>query len=184
MTLGEYIDDNDKLLQVLGVFVALTVFSAALSHQPVFNLLLTGFFFTCTILIGLEARARLPKRRARSDRLRLFAYCFEYALALLVSYGVVWYHPLYRAVAGVVLAFVVFIGTFTALFELGPVARFLRHLVDPPQHHGPMLRRSIQAAAMVLLLAPLALLILLLAPVTPTLNAWLDGLQRLLGARG
>lgn len=183
-TLGEYVDRNGTLLQVLGVFIALTAFSAALTRQPGFNLLLTGLFFTCSVLIGMEARARLPKRHARAERLRLFAYCFECALALLVGYGAVWYHPLYRAVTGVVAALVLFLGAFVGLLKMRPVGRGMRHLVDPPQHYNVTLRWGMQAASAVIIVIPFVLLLPLLTPITPTLNAWLDGLQHLLGAKG
>jgi hypothetical protein len=185
VTLGAYIEDNGTLLQVLGVFVALTVFSAALTRQPSFNLFLTGLFFVCTILIGLEARARLPRFRNRSERLAFFAFSFEGALALLAVYGIVWYHPLYRVATDAILALVLCaISLVIAVSRVRVARRLLSFIVDPPQRYSVLHRRSITLASLLVVILLLTVVERLVEPIIPTVNMWLDYLGRLLGTKG
>jgi len=184
VTLGAYIEDNGTLLQVLGVFVALTVFSAALTRQPGFNLLLTGLLFVCAILIGLEARARLPRFRDRSERLTYFAFGFQGALALLAGYGIVWYHPLYRVATDAILTLVLCATSITIAVSRVRVARnFLRFIVDPPQRYSVLHRRSITLAGALVVILLFAAITKLVEPIVPTVNMWLDYLGRLLGTK-
>jgi len=184
VTLGAYIDENGTLLQVLGVFVALTVFSAALTRQPIFNLLLTGLLFICTMLIGLEARARLPRVRDRSERLTYFAFSFECALGLLVGYGIVWYHPLYRvATTWVATVIISFIGMTVAVSKVHAARRLLALIYDPPPHYTTVRQRSIRAAAVLGSILLYLAISRIVDPFVPTINMWLDSLGRLLGAK-
>lgn len=184
VTLGAYINDNGTLLQVLGVFVALTVFSAALTRQPGFNLLLTGLLFVCTILIGLEARARLPRFRDRSGRLTCFALSFEGALALLGGYGIVWYHPLYRAGTDAVVTFTIWAIAFTvAVSKVRATKRLLSFFYFPPQRYTALQQRIITLTGVVASILLFVVIYRLVQPIVPTINMWLDSLGRLLGAK-
>lgn len=166
---------------MLGVFIVLTGFGTHLTGQPGFNLLLTGLFFACVVLVGLGARGRLPSRGKRSERLRFFAYCFEAALVLLVAYGVVQFHPIYRVVTGVVMAVVLWVILFLALLKVKPFATSMRTLIEPAQASPRMRRWAMQGCAIGIIVSVFVVLLLIFLPLTSALNAWLDGLGRLLG---
>lgn len=61
MTLKEYIDGNDKLLTILGVFAALTVYFSSLEIKLLATILsLTSL--TCTLLIWFELWTTFPSK--------------------------------------------------------------------------------------------------------------------------
>jgi hypothetical protein len=58
--IGSFIEQNDKIIQVLGVFIALTAFATILPIK-VMGYILAFIFLSCTILIWLELWGRFPK---------------------------------------------------------------------------------------------------------------------------
>jgi len=61
-TLASYIEDNHKLITVLGVFTALTVFSTNLRLQP-FGYLLSWLFMSLALLVWIELWGRFPNKK-------------------------------------------------------------------------------------------------------------------------
>jgi membrane-associated HD superfamily phosphohydrolase len=63
LSLSSFIEKNYKLLSVLGIFTALTVFSSNLSFKWISSTL-SFLFLTITVLIWLEIWAKFPKSGA------------------------------------------------------------------------------------------------------------------------
>jgi hypothetical protein len=91
MTIAQFIEQNDKLLQALGIFIALTVFSSSLPVQ-LLGYFLSFFFIFATILVWFELWDKFPKTATRS------LVFFENTLTL-ASFGLVVYFLLdFRAI--------------------------------------------------------------------------------------
>jgi hypothetical protein len=59
VTLAEFVEENQKLITVLGVFTALTIFSSNLSLKP-FAHALSFMFMTLSVLLWLELWGKYP----------------------------------------------------------------------------------------------------------------------------
>jgi len=59
LTLGEFVETNQRLLSVLGIFAALTVFGGNLP-EPLIGQMLSFSCLSITILIAIEVWRRLP----------------------------------------------------------------------------------------------------------------------------
>ena len=62
ITLGEFIEENERLITVLGVFIALTIFSINLAANFIGQMLAFAFI-SMTVLVFFEIYWRLPDRR-------------------------------------------------------------------------------------------------------------------------
>ncbi|SMD44803.1 hypothetical protein SAMN00777080_3437 [Aquiflexum balticum DSM 16537] len=99
--LASFIDENSKLISVLGVFTALTVFSFNLQIKFVGNLL-SFVFLTLVILVWVEIWSRFPKKSS-SWRLNLFENILSYSILLIVFYWIIFYRDIWEAILVYVL---------------------------------------------------------------------------------
>lgn len=95
-SLAAFIEENQRVITVLGVFTALTVFASNL--RPVeFGQFLSSLFLTLTTLIWLELWGRFPSGGG-SWRLSWFENMLSMTVLVLVGYWVVvvhtWVHDL------------------------------------------------------------------------------------------
>lgn len=90
MTLSEFIEDNHKLISVLGIFSAITVFSASLDFLPG-KQFLTGMLLTLSVLLWIELVGKFP-----SEKVTGLLTWFENILSLTVAFIVIsWLANLY-----------------------------------------------------------------------------------------
>jgi len=115
-TLSEFIDINHKLISVLGVFTALTVFSYNLALKPI-GYALSFVFLTLTVIVWLELWAKFPKRPS-SWRLTTFENILSYSTIGVIAYWLLAYREIWR----IVLFFPVWLLTISIISY--PVTKF------------------------------------------------------------
>lgn len=95
-TLSDYIEQNSKLISVLGVFTALTVFSHNLNIKTIGNIL-SFVFLSLTIIVWLELWTKFPSRPS-SWRLILFENILSFSIFGIIFYWFLAYRVIWRAI--------------------------------------------------------------------------------------
>jgi hypothetical protein len=104
-TLSKFIDDNQKLISVLGVFTALTVFTASLPLKVVGSML-SFMFLTLTLIIWTEVLEKFPKGEA-TWRLGLFEQILAYSFLGIIAYWLLSYREIWHSIMVIPLAIVI-----------------------------------------------------------------------------
>jgi hypothetical protein len=104
MTLKAFVEENHRLISVLGVFAALDLFALQLKLGPWQGIMLGGLF-TCTMLLWVELQAQFPKEMV--GRLSYFEWGFQAAMLMVV---LLWILVMEKAYGIVVLQLPVFFG--------------------------------------------------------------------------
>jgi hypothetical protein len=99
VTLHAFIEENHKILSVLGVFTALTVFARGLPLTGM-GQVLSFFFLTLTVLLWIEIMTRYPK--PASTRLIWFENIVTATVFLTAGYWLVEYYAI-LGTAGIAL---------------------------------------------------------------------------------
>lgn len=164
-TLASAVEENHKLITVLGVFTALTVFAANLRLQP-FGQVLSFLFMSLTILVWFELWGRFPNERGNwtltwFENL-LFITVLAVVLYWLVDFRELWHTYLWLLVFSVILAVFSTVmkkfDVFNRLFRTQPgKLRFLRY-----------------GLGLVIVLGTLYCSIWISARITPSINLFLD----------
>ena len=87
-TLSAFIEINQKLLSVIGIFTAITIFSLNLKLSK-FGYGLSFIFLTLTVLLWLEIIQKFPKNG--SSRLSLFETILSFGIFGLIIYWIIEY---------------------------------------------------------------------------------------------
>jgi hypothetical protein len=85
MALYTFVEENHKLLTVLGVFTALTVFAANLPLRPLGSML-SFLFMALTVTLWLELLERFPSKAA-GWRMDWFETLLSFTVFILYSIG-------------------------------------------------------------------------------------------------
>ncbi len=93
-TISTFVEVNHKLITVLGVFTALTVFAANLPLRP-FGNILSFMFLALAILVWLELWAKFPKG-AVTWRLNWFENILSYAVMIIIAYWFLSFRDIWR----------------------------------------------------------------------------------------
>ena len=136
-TLFSFIEENHRLLSVLGIFTALTVFARTLPIR-ILSDLLSFFFLAATVVLWFELQERYPSKTS-SQKLRLFEILVSTAVLLLVACWLFLYWAFWRRIL-VAVFFAAFSLATTSLLQKYNVfnrlvgvdanhQKFLRHLV-------------------------------------------------------
>jgi len=129
-TLARFVEDNHKLLTVLGAFTAMTVFATNLPVKPI-GFILAFLFMSMSILVWLEVWSRFPSVEG-TGRLTLFENLLSYTLLILVGYWLVDFRPvwdqflalvLWIAVMSVISALMKHYNVFNRMFHTEPGKR-------------------------------------------------------------
>jgi len=83
-TLFDFIEENQRLITVLGVFTALTVFSSNLPLKP-FGYVLSFMFMSLTVLLWLELWQKFPTKSG-SWRLTVFENVLPFTVLAVIAY--------------------------------------------------------------------------------------------------
>lgn len=136
-TLSSFIEDNHKLITVLGVFTALTVFASSLTLKPM-GLVLSFLFMTLAAIVWLELCARFPSKSG-TWRLTWFENILSFTVLAFIAYWLldfrtIWKNLLLVLVGGLILAVVSAtmkrFGLFNRLFRAQPgKKRVLRYVI-------------------------------------------------------
>ena len=163
--LGDWLERNQRLVTVLGVFTALTVFSRGLG-PPDFGQFLSTIFFSLTLLVWLELWARFPSSGG-SWRLSWFENLLSFAVMTLAVYWVFsvhrWYHDL--------ITMAVFMGTLSLVS--GGIRRW--NLFNRFFHTTPGKRRTLRYVVGIILIASaFALAVGAAGFIGPPVDRWID----------
>jgi len=173
-TLGNFIESNHKLLSVLGIFTALTVFSRNL---PLGEL---GSFFSfgtvgIAILIWFELLRRVPKSPKSQDwPLAVFHILMIIVMCMVVIYWLVDFRPIWKDFLPVLVMVVILSGT-TRLFiwGVGHFPRVQKVLQRPPRNI--VLGRAVFFGLLFVVLFSAALLASI---ISRPLNRFLDAMRK------
>ena len=105
-SLKDFVDQNSKLISILGVFSALTVFVQEIVKKPIgelFGYVLSFLFLSLSIIILFELMSK-AKVKSPSARLRFFKYILQLAIVGILFYWLLSYRTIWR----VVMPFVVY----------------------------------------------------------------------------
>lgn len=94
--LDEFIESNQKLISVLGVFTALTVFTANLQFK-VFGYALSFIFMSITLIIWVELLEKFPKGDAHW-RLKIFETLLSFSFLALILYWLLSYREIWHKI--------------------------------------------------------------------------------------
>jgi hypothetical protein len=115
ITLTKFIEDNQKLISILGVFTALTVFTANLSVRAL-GYVLSFIFLSLTLIIWIELLEKFPRGDA-NWRLKLFEILLSYSFLGIIIYWLLAYPDIWNSFMfmplGIILASI-FISLLTA----------------------------------------------------------------------
>lgn len=95
-TLSQFIESNQKLISVLGVFIALTVFTANLSFRAI-GYALSFMFLTLTLIIWIELLEKFPSGEA-NWRLKVFEILLSYSFLGIIFYWLLAYREIWHSV--------------------------------------------------------------------------------------
>lgn len=95
-SLSEYIEENSKLISVLGVFTALTVFTYGLPIKPL-GYALSFVFLSISVVVWIELWTKFPPEPS-SWRLVLFENILSYSILGIIVYWLLAYREIWRII--------------------------------------------------------------------------------------
>lgn len=106
-TLFDFIEENQRLVTVLGVFTALTVFAGSLPLKSV-GYVLSFMFMSLTVLLWLELWERFPSKSG-SWRLTLFETILPLTVLVVIGYWLLefrklWHEFLFLPIFAIILS--------------------------------------------------------------------------------
>jgi hypothetical protein len=171
ITLTDFIESNHKLLTILGVFTALTVFSVNLTIKPL-GYILAFIYFTMTILVWLEIWSKFPAGTG-SWRLFWFENIISFLMLFIIAYWLIEYRSIWKyflmpllfiIITGIFSVIIKKFNIFNRLFHTKPgKLKFLRYLFG-----------------VLIMIVVLFLSIYLVSFFAPPTNTFLDGLRNYL----
>lgn len=105
-TLTEFIDEYHKLILILGVFIALTVFSFNIDIK-LFSSILSFLSFSCVVILGIEIHSKL-KGDIEPSTLYWFREVINILLIIFIIYWIVKWQILFRTSAPLIILLVVY----------------------------------------------------------------------------
>ncbi|MBK7377916.1 MAG: hypothetical protein IPJ03_02750 [Ignavibacteriales bacterium] len=139
--LDNFIESNQKLISVLGIFTALTVFTANLQFKA-FGYALSFIFMSITLIIWIEVLEKFPKGNAHW-RLKIFETLLSFSffgliLYWLLSYREIWHQIMFFPLTIILTTLLISIFTypikkydlFNRFFKTKPgKLKIIRHLL-------------------------------------------------------
>jgi len=106
ISLSTFIEDNHKIISVLGIFSALTVFSRSLQLKALGDVL-SFMFLTLTIIVWFELWGKFPSEET-TGRLSWFETILTFTILGLVIYSLleyrgIWDHLLMVPILGIIV---------------------------------------------------------------------------------
>ena len=180
VALGDFIEDNYKLIAVLGVLAALTVFSINFV-PPIFGHLLSFAFIAQSILIVMELYNRIESVK---NSIPLFIFSFL-TLVILLQLFVYWLLG-FRSIWDSALVIVIFAIVFYILMKLaeriGRSESIPNWLSRNPRIHMLMRKPQIQkVVGIVLSVALMVFTYFIASNLAPPINKFLDEQSELIG---
>jgi len=123
-TLTEFVEANHRLITVLGVFTALTVFSSSLELRP-FGYLLSFLFMTLAILIWFELWSRFPSKPG-TWKLTWFENVLSFTVLALVAYWLVFFRSIWHTYLVLLVAGLLLAGITSVMWRYNVFERFFK----------------------------------------------------------
>jgi hypothetical protein len=101
ISLSDFIDQNHKLISVLGIFTALTVFTSSLQVKAIGNIL-SFIFLALTVLVWFELWGKFPSTDT-TFRLTWFESILQFAIFGIVVYWLIEYRSIWKHMLTVLL---------------------------------------------------------------------------------
>ncbi len=95
-TLGDFVEDNSKLLSAVGLFTALTVFSSTLEPRVV-GAFLSFLFLSATVVLWFELMEKFPAGTPATGRLTWFETILSFAMLVVVFYWLLQFRGFWRS---------------------------------------------------------------------------------------
>lgn len=147
ITLGSFLEANQRLITVIGVFSALTLFGSTIQPRE-FGQFLASLFLTLVLLVWLELWGRFPPQRG-GWRLRWFENIMSLLVLVLVLYWVVVIHVWFRGLVTIV----VFGGTMATISAIGGRYNLFNRLFNTVPNGRPGLRHAVGIALQLVVFA-------------------------------
>lgn len=112
ITLKRFIDDNHKLLTIIGVFTALTAF---FSSKRDFGIFASFFSFIMLLLLYWELWVNFPKSEESSTNLQVFEYFFMLLLFALAGEFLIFYKDILLTYSNLMI-FVALLYAYSVIF--------------------------------------------------------------------
>jgi len=119
-TLFDFIEQNHKIISVLGVFIALTVFTANLSFQAI-GYALSFLFMAITIIVWMELLERFPKGES-TWRFKTFENLLNYSFFGIIFYWLISYREIWKNIMFIPLT-IILAAMLTSLLTL-PIKKY------------------------------------------------------------
>lgn len=172
-TLHSFIEDNHKLITVLGVFTALTMFAANLTLKPM-GLFLSFLFMTLTLILWLELLGRFPSKGA-GWRVDWFESILSLTVLVFLVYWLLDFRTIWKNVLIILVFGLVLQGVSAVMRRLNAFNRIF--------HAKPGEKSTLRyVVSLVLIVASVALAFGVAALVTPWINYWLDAITKSMAA--
>jgi hypothetical protein len=104
-SLGKFLEENQRLITVLGVFTALTVFTTNLPLKPI-GYLLSFVFLALSLIVWIELLERFPRGEA-TWKLRVFESLLAYSFMGIFLYWLLAYRELWEKAMPFALAIII-----------------------------------------------------------------------------
>jgi hypothetical protein len=174
-TLSGFIDGNEKLISVLGVFTAVSLFVSGLSVYW-FAHMLSFMFMVLTVILWLELWSRFPSGSG-DWKITTFEDVLMVAVFTLFAYVLVDFRDLWKSSYLMVLVFIIILGAFSSIMKrLNLFNRLFRC--------RPGERRWLRYLLGVAVLSVMGIASIMLANwIAPALNQVLDAMYKSLSER-
>lgn len=165
VTLYSFMEENHKVITVIGVFTALTVFTANLTLRPM-ALILSFLFMTLTIILWLELLGRFPSKGG-GWRMYWFENILSFAAFSLLAYWLLAFRAIWKTML-VVLVFGLVLHSLSAAMKRFNVFNRIFHAM-------PGRKRSLRYVVwLVIMIVSGVVAFGIGALLTPWINRWLD----------
>lgn len=119
VSISDFVNENESLLQVFGVFAGLVLFASVIK-QSLLSAIFSFLFFAMTILVGQEVRSKVPQNGTFT--LRLLTLLLTFSLYCLFIYWLVGFVDIWESGAMTYLLlfawFVLFVRVFDKVIEV------------------------------------------------------------------
>lgn len=129
LTLKQFIDDNQRLISVVGVFGALLLFSNQLTRAHFSGFVIFGLF-TCLTVLWFELHAQFPKENSgvpTTQRLRWFKWGIEATLIFVFGYWLLLFEESYGSA---VIVWPIMFGFLIGMNKLAEKTGFARRFLS------------------------------------------------------
>ena len=95
-TLGEFIENNHRLLSAVGLFAALTIFAANLEIEAILGAVLSSMLLSATVILWMELLGKFLDSAPATEKMTWFGFTLTVALFVMAFYWLLQLQDLWR----------------------------------------------------------------------------------------